>query len=107
VPTTKGKLSRHQPMPKLSALYAACMLLAVISPIAIMGLKIFPRGSLQEGVFAILPMLVLVVPVFRHLGKHKKTYQQWNREAAKTAAELYLKAAADAIKEQQWENRVG
>jgi uncharacterized membrane protein len=91
VPKTKGKLSRHQPMPKLSALHTACILLAVISPIAIMGLKIFPRGSLQEGVFSILPMLVLIVPVFVTLGKHKKTYQQWNREAAKTAAELYLK----------------
>ncbi|MCC6126426.1 MAG: hypothetical protein IT426_15820 [Pirellulales bacterium] len=99
VSTTRGKIGKTRPKSKITMVAAISFLGAFIIPFLIMASRIFPHDSWEEGFFMILSMLILVIPVFWSIYKQNKPIQEWNREAAKTAAELYLRVSPSIVKE--------
>ena len=96
---TRGRLFKNRPQQKIRKTAAISFLAAIILPIAIMAFRIFPHDSLEEGVAMIGTMLVLLVPFFLDFRRQYREFAKWDREAGRTAAELYLNSSAPAAKE--------
>ena len=66
------------------------LLFALFFPFLVMASGVFERNSLAEFLFATVSMFVLLlIALFWSAYQHGQSYQQWNRMAARKAAELY------------------
>jgi hypothetical protein len=95
---TRGRIGRTRPRPKISKVAVLCFLAAYVLPILVMTSRILPHNSVEEAIAIFGTMALFIVPLILDIRRQNRPLKAWNCEAAKLAAELYLKSPVETPK---------
>jgi hypothetical protein len=99
IPKTRGRISQTWPQPTKSflVLNLFCLFGFMLASILLISTRICERNSASELIGILLVAMPFALPVIWSLSKQNKSLKKWNQNAAKQAAELYLKSSSELM----------